>query len=566
MGDNADDATTTRHRTCVRYHPDVSLPAISLFSGVGGLDLGAARAGFEARVALEIERDSAASLRANQDPRHPHPVIERSIVEVPTEEILAAGGLRVGEAALVIGGPPCTPFSKSGYWLEYKRTGNDPQASLLDEFARVVEEARPEAVLMENVWSLAYRNHNTVPLARLTGRLEAAGYHLRWEVLNAADFGVPQLRKRLILYGLRGGTPPELPSPTHAGWTETKRSFDRSLLPYVTSRQAIGDLEDRPDLVEADELVDGRWGHLLPEVPAGGNYLHFTERLGHPHPLFAWRGRYWTFLLKLDPDRPSTTIQSQPGPYVGPFHWENRRLRLLEVKRLQTFPDGYVIVARNRRSWHHQLGNAVPPMLAEIVARPLARALTAAGYGSSLGSPAGVGRPTGRLRQNADPISTMVGWRREGDRAGGAHCDGWAVMETLGRCPHAIAHAPVVGRLRDPRLGSGPIDRWRAVREETGRSAGRSAGRSTVTMIRGCAGPSGRPTAPAGRRMVTAAHPVSQVSSRSTSALGAGRRRGRGSPETPATNEAWRAHSADNCCSSTDRMPRRPRLDSSSRM
>lgn len=361
------------------YADPMSLPAISLFSGVGGLDLGAARAGFESRVAVELDRDSAASLRANQFPDRPDAVIERSIVDVSTEEILAAAGLQPGAAALVIGGPPCTPFSKSGYWLEYKRTGNDPEASLLDEFARVVEQAKPEAILMENVWSLAYRNHNTVPLARLTGRLEAAGYRLRWEVLNAADYGVPQLRKRLILYGLRGADPPKLPAATHSGWTETKRKFDQTLRPYVTSREAIGDLEDRDDLAADDELVNGRWGHLLAEVPNGGNYLHFTEKLGHPRPLFEWRGRYWTFLLKLDPDRPSTTIQSQPGPYVGPFHWANRRLRQLEVKRLQTFPDGYLVVAKTRRSWQHQLGNAVPPMLAELVATPLAEALRGAG-------------------------------------------------------------------------------------------------------------------------------------------------------------------------------------------
>jgi DNA (cytosine-5)-methyltransferase 1 len=351
------------------------LPAISLFSGVGGLDLGVARAGFDIRVAVEYERDSAASLRANHFPGTPSAVVERSIVDVPTGEILERAGLRVGEAALVVGGPPCTPFSKSGYWLEYKRKGEDPSASLLDEFARVVEEARPRAVLMENVWGLAYRNHNTVPLSRLVDRLREAGYDLRWDVLNAADFGVPQLRKRLILYGLRGEAPPELPVPTHSGWTETRRTFDSSLRPYVTSREAIGDLEDRDDLTEPDERVGGRFGHLLPEVPPGENYLHFTAKRGHPNPLFAWRSRYWTFLLKLDPDRPSTTIQSQPGPYVGPFHWRDRRLRQLEVKRLQTFPDDYVVIADHRRSWQHQLGNAVPPLLAEVVSRPLVAAI-----------------------------------------------------------------------------------------------------------------------------------------------------------------------------------------------
>jgi DNA (cytosine-5)-methyltransferase 1 len=353
-----------------------SLPAISLFSGMGGLDLGVRNAGFDIRAAIESERESAASLRANHFANRPELVFERSIVGLSTAEILERAGLRSGEPALVVGGPPCTPFSKSGYWLEYKRTGNDPDASLLDEFARVATEARPQAVLMENVWSLAYNNHNSAPLSRLTSRLANAGYRVRWEVLNAADYGLPQLRKRMILYATLGRQPPpEFPKPTHSGWTETKRRFDTSLRPYVTSRDAVGELEGRADLAEPDESVNGRYGALLGEIPPGDNYLFFTEKRGHPAPLFGWRSRYWTFLLKLDPDRPSTTIQSQPGPYVGPFHWNSRRLRLLETKRLQGFPDDYIVVAASRRSWQRQLGNAVPPRLAELVARTLAEAL-----------------------------------------------------------------------------------------------------------------------------------------------------------------------------------------------
>jgi DNA (cytosine-5)-methyltransferase 1 len=352
------------------------LPAISLFSGVGGLDLGVERARFDIRVAVELDHDSAASLRTNHFPNSPELVLEQSITELRTAEILERAGLRPGEVALVVGGPPCTPFSKSGNWLEYKRTGNDPGASLLDEFARIAIEAKPRAILMENVWGLAYKNHNVAPLSRLVERFKAGGYQVRWQVLNAADYGVPQLRKRLILYATLGSEPPALPLPTHSGWTENSRTFDPALVPYVASRESIGDLEHRDDLAEPDEEVNGRYGALLPDIPRGENYLFYTEKRGHPRPLFKWRSRYWTFLLKLDPERPATTIQSQPGPYIGPFHWRNRRLRLLETKRLQTFPDDYAIVARNRRSWQHQLGNAVPPMLAEIVARPLAEAVS----------------------------------------------------------------------------------------------------------------------------------------------------------------------------------------------
>jgi DNA (cytosine-5)-methyltransferase 1 len=136
------------------------------------------------------------------------------------------------------------------------------------------------------------------------------------------------------------------------------------LLPHVTAGQALKGLRTEP---EAEENVGGRYGHLLPEIPPGENYLHYTAERGHPKPLFKWRSRYWTFLLKLDPNRPASTVQGQPGPYVGPFHWDNRRLRVPELKRLQGFPDEFEL-AGSRRNVQLQVGNSVPPPLGAIVA------------------------------------------------------------------------------------------------------------------------------------------------------------------------------------------------------
>jgi len=186
--------------------------------------------------------------------------------------------------------------------------------------------------------------------------------------LNAADFGVPQLRPRLFIVGARKGEKlPELPIPTHHGQWE-RRETQGGPLPHVTSGQALAGLVTDP---EPEEVVRGRWGHLLPEVPPGGNYLFYTAERGHPDPVFEWRSRYWSFLLKLDPDRPAPTIQAQPGPNVGPFHWENRRLRVPELRRLFTFPDDYAFVGR-RASVQSQIGNCVPPLLAEKVGTALA--------------------------------------------------------------------------------------------------------------------------------------------------------------------------------------------------
>ena len=343
------------------------LPAISLFSGAGGLDLGAERAGYAIKASVEYERDAAATLRANF-PRST--VLEQNIKTLPAEEVLDAAGLKRGEAELLIGGPPCTPFSKSGYWLEYKRKGLDPEASLLDHYLRILAETRPRAFLLENVYGLAYRNHNAPWLESLLTVARDLGYQVAYRVLLAADYGVPQRRQRLFVLGSRAGQP-VFPAPTHGGPHETRTRWDTSLPLHISAGEAIGDLASRNELAEEQEAVNGKYGHLLPEIPPGDNYLYFTSKRGHPEPIFEWRKRYWSFLLKLDPRQPSPTIQAQPGPYVGPFHWQNRRLRLPEILRLQTFPDGYKI-AGSRRSAQVQVGNAVPPVLAEQVARSLA--------------------------------------------------------------------------------------------------------------------------------------------------------------------------------------------------
>lgn len=338
-------------------------PAISLFSGAGGLDLGVERAGYNVRVMLERDRDSCASLRANFPDAE---ILQADIREVPPDDILRAAGLGQGDAELLVGGPPCTPFSKSGYWLEQKRAGADPDADLLSYYLKVLEAAQPRAFILENVFGLAYRRQGSEPwLSFLLDGAAALGYQVQHRVLLAADFGVPQLRQRLFVVGGRDHVP-ELPEPTHSGPHE-RRDFDESLLPHVTAGETIGDLAGNESLAEPTERVNGSYGHLLPAIPPGDNYLFYTAKRGHPEPLFEWRSRYWSFLLKLDPDRPSPTIQAQPGPNVGPFHWENRRLRVPEILRIQTFPDDYVIVG-NRRSAQAQLGNAVPSLLAEVIA------------------------------------------------------------------------------------------------------------------------------------------------------------------------------------------------------
>ncbi len=339
--------------------------AISLFSGAGGLDLGVEAAGY--RVAAAVEHDANAALTMEKNFHHlVSPVIRKDILKTPTREILQHAGLRRGQRPdLLVGGPPCTPFSKSGFWLEWKRAGLDPGASLLQAYTRVLAEAKPRAFILENVYALTYKNKASRPAyERLLREIDDAGYDCMPKVLNAADYGVPQVRPRLFIVGVpKGSPPPELPNPSHTGMWE-RRMSGGGTTPHVTAGEALADLECEP---EPEEEHRGQYTELLRKVPPGENYLYFTAERGHPNPLFKWRSRYWSFLLKLDPQRPSPTIQAQPGPNVGPFHWDDRRLRVGEIKRLFTFPDEFELVG-TRASMQAQLGNAVPPLLAQKVA------------------------------------------------------------------------------------------------------------------------------------------------------------------------------------------------------
>lgn len=356
--------------------------AISLFSGAGGLDLGVEQAGFEVGAAVEWHADAADTMEKNADEFFPGlravlredltPLASGSKAGLQTRDILRAAGLTGRERPdLLVGGPPCVAFSKSGFWLEWKREGLDPAASMLQAFTKVLNEAKPRAFLLENVYALTFKNKaSSSAFSRLKAEVEAAGYHYRVGVLNAADYGVPQLRPRLVMVGARRRSPlPELPQPSHCGTWE-RRSTGTGLTPHVSCGQVLAGLESVP---EPEEVLRGQWAHLLPGIPPGENYLHYTAERGHADPIFEWRSRYWSFLLKLHPDRPSPTIQAQPGPNVGPFHWESRRLRVPELRRLFTFPDDFVFVG-SRQSIQYQVGNAVPPLLAQKVAARIAEA------------------------------------------------------------------------------------------------------------------------------------------------------------------------------------------------
>jgi DNA (cytosine-5)-methyltransferase 1 len=233
---------------------------------------------------------------------------------------------------------------------------------------RVLEEAKPRAFLLENVSGLAYSGKDE-GLAQILRGIDAinhrkgTNYRPHYSVLNAASYGVPQLRERVFIVGSRDGAGFAFPEPGYVGPSDAEANEDGAE-PYFTAWDAIGDL---PALKNHPSLrMTGKWADLLPSIPEGQNYLWHSPR-GGGTPLFGWRTRYWSFLLKLAKDRPSWTIQAQPGSATGPFHWANRKLSDRELCRIQTFPDD-VHFDNSRGEVQRMLGNAVPSLLAEVLA------------------------------------------------------------------------------------------------------------------------------------------------------------------------------------------------------
>jgi DNA (cytosine-5)-methyltransferase 1 len=351
---------------------------LSLFTGAGGLDIGLERAGFEIVGCVEADRDCGATLKENRPWRQLEP---GDIHAHRPREILSAFGLSSREATLLAGGPPCQPFSKSGQW----RNGSparmrDPRARTLQAYLKVLEAALPDYMLLENVKGItATRKHVThkyegldvlrSELARINRR-HGTAYDPVPLVLDAADYGVPQHRERVFVFAARDGAELAAPVETRSatpgqvdGGSVTER--------FATCWDAIGDLDD-PDFDPALR-PNGRWADLLPSIPEGSNYLHHTHR-GKGEPLFGWRRRYWSFLLKLAKARPSWTIQAQAGPATGPFHWRSRRLTTLELARLQCFPPDWVLKGGDT-SARRQIGNAVPPPIGELLGLEIRRQL-----------------------------------------------------------------------------------------------------------------------------------------------------------------------------------------------
>jgi DNA (cytosine-5)-methyltransferase 1 len=352
-------------------------PIIDLFSGAGGLSLGAASAGGDVRLMVDMDPRSCETLRKNSG-LHKGAVLEADVEHLKGADLRKLAGLGSGDPLIIVGGAPCQPFSKAAYWVDPGEEAHfrrerakgrrvsrpttpppvrpDKRRTLVEEYWRIVLECRADGFVFENVPSILHPRNKHIADA-LIQAANNSGYKTVLCSANAVEYGVAQRRQRVFILGLKKQAP-NIPIPTHA--EDPKGKGPR--LPAVTAKIALAGF-DKAQYFEPEELVTGRWAKHLATVPPGMNYKAHTSWAGHPRPTFVTETRFWNFLLKLSPNAPSWTIAANPGPWTGPFHWTSRRLRTPELAALQGFPPGYEFVG-SRRDRVRQIGNAVPPPLA----------------------------------------------------------------------------------------------------------------------------------------------------------------------------------------------------------
>lgn len=327
------------------------IATLSLFAGAGGLDIGFRQTGFDIGVAVEIEEKFAATLKANASFGQ-----RQSASEVLTTDIREFHPPAGMSFDFIIGGPPCQTFSAAGRRAGGVAGTSNEMGALFKEYVRLLDLVRPKGFLFENVYGITGASKGSA-WKEIRSSFADIGYKVFSRILDAADYGVPQHRERLFIIGVQEGSY-QFPRPIFG---PDSPSGER----LFTAHEAISGV---PPPSDGDLLfVGGRYGHLLEDIPPGLNYSFYTEKMGHPNPIFSWRSKFSDFLYKADPDAPVRTIKAQGGLYTGPFHWDNRPFTLSELKRLQTFPDDYTLVG-GRQGTIEQIGNSVPPQLARILA------------------------------------------------------------------------------------------------------------------------------------------------------------------------------------------------------
>ncbi len=342
--------------------PNSQIEAISLFSGAGGLDIASELNGINIRTAIDIDHDSIETLKLNNRSKTKK-IIEQDIKNLKAKSIEK---YLSNKNIIIIGGPPCQPFSKNGYSVknENRKITKDPR-NCIEDYFDFVKILNPKGFLLENVGSILHPT-NKKAIEYIINHSKKLNYHLKIIKANALDYGVPQKRQRIFFIGSKKKFQIIEPQKSHFN-TEKPSLFDNNLKPYENVGSHIKDFENSSYKEDAEVATEGTYYNELKKVPPGKNYLALCNQKDSK---FIKNTRFWNFLLKLSPDLPSWTIAAQPGPWIGPFHWTSRRLRVPEIAAIQTFPKNYKFYG-NRRSIQKQIGNAVPPLLGKAMVKYL---------------------------------------------------------------------------------------------------------------------------------------------------------------------------------------------------
>ena len=321
------------------------------------MDLGFKRAGFNIIWAIDNNKDAVSAYKRNVGAE----IVCGDIVTVNIDEI--------PHADILIGGPPCQSFSLAG-----NRHCDDERGRLVWRYLDILEKISPKAFLFENVVGLMSakdREGNKI-LGDLLETFEKIGYHVSWKLVNAADYGVPQMRKRVIIVGLKEGCF-EFPETTHnENGTDGKKR-------YVSVKEAIGDLpeagtanslteHDYPTMSELDK-------YICSNVKPGGNYMDIPDDVPSVRIRRLKRdGGHTTCYGRMLPDKPSYTVNTyfnRPNVGCNIHYGSDRIITLREAMRLQTFPDDYNFDTKSKQGKNLIVGNAVPPLLAYVLATKL---------------------------------------------------------------------------------------------------------------------------------------------------------------------------------------------------
>ncbi len=342
---------------------------IDLFSGCGGLSYGFLNEGYEIVLAIDNWKDALDTFAMN----HPGAAtLEADLANFKPSLLTNNYGLAPGGVDVVIGGPPCQGFSISG-----KRMIDDPRNRLYKSFVQIVEYLKPKAFILENVPNLVSMGKGLIK-DQIIQDFEKLGYRVVYKILKASDYGVPQNRKRVIFVGLMNGKAFEFPEETHGEGLYLK--------PYISSKEAIDDLpentvadghqydmepnSDYQKLMRSDSK--GIYNHevivhtdktkqIIAMVPDGGNYKNLPPELQNTRKVnIAW--------TRLNSKKPSFTIDTGHNHH---FHYKyNRVPTARESARIQSFHDDFIF-SGNKASQLKQVGNAVPPILANVLAGKL---------------------------------------------------------------------------------------------------------------------------------------------------------------------------------------------------